>query len=412
MNQITENIACNSDYYNNILDVNTSGRRFYYVLDNIEKSINYSIFPNLFNKPPLGGFVPVPKVDIETIVKYFNINFFNEPFSVIITNKTRRCGAVVLCIAIAAEHNCIVNSNDFIEDGKSMVGTIYKEWPVFIQNRIQNFPIIGKDTITIVYTQDIFHFTFHSTYPKFENGKCVAEEWKNKTKGAFHLKLDCIRRKRRSSVESPLVSLPQHEQPYFPFVYNKNSDMFMTTGSVIGKPPTNLYTSIKTNLDGNMCHNEDTLDLWYLHTNNRIFSFKDSSGVKKNYIQDVIGPIYNYIVNQINHSMSLPPEHEWHLERPYTFENDETPTPIDCTILPVTPYIIRCKSDPEYNELINDSLLNKIRLANNTPSAGKVRSSKGGLNNKIDKFRTKRNRIASRANVRRFSIKSHSKLSV
>jgi len=83
MNQITENIACNSELYSHILDTSANNRRLYKVLDNIEKTIKHSMSPTLFTEPPEGGIIPVPKIDIDHIVKYLNINFFNEPFSVV-----------------------------------------------------------------------------------------------------------------------------------------------------------------------------------------------------------------------------------------------------------------------------------------------------------------------------------------
>ena len=39
MNQITENIACNSDYYNVILDANLRNNKFYRLLKNIRKGL-------------------------------------------------------------------------------------------------------------------------------------------------------------------------------------------------------------------------------------------------------------------------------------------------------------------------------------------------------------------------------------
>jgi hypothetical protein len=58
MNQITENIACNSELYSHILDTSANNRRLYKVLDNIEKTIKHSMSPNLFTEPPEGGFIP------------------------------------------------------------------------------------------------------------------------------------------------------------------------------------------------------------------------------------------------------------------------------------------------------------------------------------------------------------------
>ena len=42
MNQIKENIACNSEYYAGILDTNIIGKQLFSLLKTIENTINYS----------------------------------------------------------------------------------------------------------------------------------------------------------------------------------------------------------------------------------------------------------------------------------------------------------------------------------------------------------------------------------
>jgi hypothetical protein len=253
---------------------------------------------------------------------------------------------------------------------------------VQIRNRIANSPARGKDTITIVYTQDIFHFSFHSTTSKHLNGNCEAEDWDYKFKGAFHLKLDCMQ---RATSNAPLVESKQGDQYYFPFVYDISANNFMTMGTIIGKSANDLYTSTKTNtmfnddaVDKNMCHNADTADLWYNYSNGRKFYLRDSSGVviadtievlvndasgvpttksrriPQTYIRNVIAPIYNYIVLQLNESMTLPSDQEWHLSRPDTFGRDPAPTPVACSKIPARWDMILCSANPSYNDQVND----------------------------------------------------------
>jgi hypothetical protein len=397
MNQITENIACNSELYSHILDTSANNRRLYKVLDNIEKTIKHSMSPNLFTEPPEGGIIPVPKIDIDHIVKYLNINFFNEPFSVIITTKSKRCNSLILDVALTAEHKIIVNSTEYIENGNPMSVIKYNGWQVNIENRIPNFPDPGKDTITIVYTQDIFHFTFHSATSKYENGECISEEWENKTKGAFHMKLDCIRIKRRTNPETPLWDLSQNKQSYFPFVYDTSMNQFMTMGAIIGKTP-NVYTSAKTRGDDNICHNEDALDIWHVLHNKRTFCFIDSSGITQSYILKVLDPMYNYIVKQINHSMTLPSEHALYLERPNIIENDPYPTPVDCTKKRILPgIIIRCKADPLYNEQFNNSNFEALQRLNEV-NPGIIRKP-GGNQRKTIRKKSVKNKSKRRGRV-------------
>jgi len=408
LNQITENIACNSEYYNTIIDVNIRNRRFQKVMKNIEISINNSIYEN--ESPPIGGITPVPKLDVETILKYFHINFFNEPFSITVTSKKRGCDSFILAASLAAKHDVIINSREYLEKDKTSAYNItYKGWPVKIQNRIANSPTRGKDTITIVYTQDIFHFSFHSTTSKSLNGNCVAEDWDYKAKGAFHLKLDCMQ---RATSNAPLVESKQGEQYYFPFVYDISANNFMTMGNIIGKPPNDLYTSTKTNtmfrddaVDKNMCHNADTADLWYNYSNGRKFFLRDSSGavitdtidvpikdsrgvpitdnngvpitksrrVPQTYIHKVISPLYNYIVLQLNESMTLPSHQEWHLSRPDTFGRDPAPTPVACSKIPARWDMILCAANPSYNDAVNGSHVENL----NRREAQKAKTSGG-----------------------------------
>jgi hypothetical protein len=395
-NQITENIACNSEYYNKILDDNIRNHRFQKILKNIETALNHSISPDKFRKPPVGGTTPVPKLDIEKILNYFHINFFNEPFSVSVTNKKRACNTFVLVAKMDATHDVIISSKDYIKNGKNLDAITYKGWPVKIQNRIANSPTRGKDTITIVYTQDIFHFSFHSTTSKSLHGNCVAEDWDYKAKGAFHLKLDCMQ---RATSNVPLVESKQGEQYYFPFVYDISANNFMTMGTIIGKPANDLYTSTKTNtmfrddaVDKNMCHNADTADLWYNYSNGRKFFLRDSSGavitdtidvpikdasgvpitddngvpitktrrVPQTYIHKVISPLYNYIVLQLNESMTLPSDQEWHLSRPDTFGRDPAPTPVACSKIPTQMDMILCAANPSYNDQVNEFHLTNL----------------------------------------------------
>jgi hypothetical protein len=395
-NQITENIACNSEYYNKILDDNIRNHRFQKILKNIEIALNHSISPDKFRKPPVGGTTPVPKLDIEKILNYFHINFFNEPFSVSVTNKKRACNTFVLVAKIDATHDVIISSKDYRKNGKNLDDITYKGWPVKIQNRISNSPARGKDTITIVYTQDIFHFSFHSTTSKNVNGNCVAEDWDYKSKGAFHLKLDCME---RATSNAPLVESKQGDQYYFPFVYDISANNFMTMGTIIGKPANDLYTSTKTNtmfnddaVDKNMCHNADTADLWYNYSNGRKFFLRDSSGavitdtievpvkddsgvpiaddngvpitktriITQTYIHKVISPLYNYIVLQLNESMTLPSDQEWHLSRPDTFGRDPAPTPVACSKIPARWDMILCAANPVHSDFMNDYHLENL----------------------------------------------------
>lgn len=389
-NQITENIACNSEYYNKILDDNIRNHRFQKILKNIEIALNHSISPDKFRKPPVGGTTPVPKLDIEKILNYFHINFFNEPFSVSVTNKKRACNTFVLVAKIDATHDVIISSKDYRKNGKNLDDITYKGWPVKIQNRIPNSPTRGKDTITIVYTQDIFHFSFHSMTSKSLNGNCIAEDWDYKSKGAFHLKLDCME---RAKSNAPLVESSQGEQYYFPFVYDISANNFMAMGTIIGKPANDLHTSTKTNTmfnddatDKNMCHNADTADLWYNYSNGRRFFLRDSSGavitdtievpvkdargvpitddngvpmtktrrIPQTYIHKVISPLYNYIVLQFNQSMTLPSDQEWHLSRPDTFGRDPAPTPVACSKIPARWDMILCAANPVHSDYMND----------------------------------------------------------
>jgi hypothetical protein len=410
-NQITENIACNSEYYNKILDDNIKNQRFYKVLKNIELALNHSISSDTYRCPPPGGITPVPKLDIETVMKYFHINFFNEPFSLFFTTKKRSCHTYVLCLYITSRRHIIISSKDYIKNGKSVDAITYKGWPVKIQNRIVNSPTRGKDTITIVYTQDIFHFSFHSTTSKNVNGNCEAEDWDFKAKGAFHLKLDCMRRAKPPT--SPLVESSQGEQYYFPFVYDISNNNFMAMGTMIRKSNNDVYTSTKTNtmfhedaVDKNMCHNADSADLWYNYSNGRKFFLRDSSGavitdtievlvndasgvpitksrrIPQTYIHKVISPLYNYIVLQLNESMTLPSDQEWHLSRPDTFGRDPAPTPVACSKIPAPQDMILCSANPSYNDAVNGSHVENL----NRREAQKAKTS-GGKHHK-----TRRNR--------------------
>jgi hypothetical protein len=392
MNQITENIACNSESYSQMLDTNDNNRRLHKVLNNIVNVINNSKHTAQSNET-----IPIPKIRISHIVKYFNINFFDEPFSVIVTNIERMCNSFVLSYRLEAKHQVVINSSQYIANGKRMVSIIYQGWPVFIKNRTPNFPEPGKDTITIVYTQDIFHFTFHSGTSKYENGECISEEWENKTKGAFHIKLDCIRKERRTNPETPLLDLSHNKQPYFPLVYDTSMNQFMTMGVIVGKTP-NVYTSTKTKDGDNRCHNEDALDIWYVLNNKCSFNFIDSSGITQNYIQKVIEPIYNYIVKQINHSMTLPSEHALYFERPSIFENDLQPTLLDCTKrLPVSRDVIMCKADPRYSEIINNTNLDILKKINEVTPV--IILTPGGNRRKTMRKKSSRNKSKRRGCV-------------
>ena len=398
-NQITENIACNSEYYNKILDDNIRNRRFQKVLKNIELALNHSISSDTYRCPPPGGITPIPKLDVDTVLKYFHINFFDEPFHIFSVNKSKGCDSFILVFTLRSKHDVIINSREYLEKDKTSAYNItYKGWPVKIQNRIANSPTRGKDTITIVYTQDIFHFSFHSTTSKSLHGNCVAEDWDYKAKGAFHLKLDCMQ---RATSNAPLVESKQGEQYYFPFVYDISANNFMTMGTILGKPPNDLYTSTKTNtmfrddaVDKNMCHNADTADLWYNYSNGRKFFLRDSSGavitdtievpikdasgglpitddngvpitktrrIPQTYIHKVISPLYNYIVLQLNESMTLPSDQEWHLSRPDTFGRDPAPTPVACSKIPARWDMILCAANPVHSDFMNDYHLENLK---------------------------------------------------
>lgn len=359
MNQITENVACNSDYYNPILDENIQRNRFHKIMNLISSSINNSIDRKVLM--PLTGRIVPPSIDIDNIVKYFNISFFNKPFTIFSVNKSKKCNSFVFAFVIRSIHDVVINSKDFLnESGANMEYIQYEGWPVQIRKRIQNSPVTGKDRIIIVYTQDIFHFTFHSTRPKLENGICIPEEWENKKKGAFHLKLDCINRKSITDNETPLSVIPNNKQPYFPFIYDISSNKFMTMGNIIGYPENDLYTTIKTNTNSNMCHDEYTEDLWYIHKNKRPFNFTDNSGNRQNYIHKVINPIYNYIVAQLNRSMALSHDNERQLHVPTLFGKHPYPTPISCSRIMSINNVIKCNSDPVYNKALNNARLNDI----------------------------------------------------
>jgi hypothetical protein len=97
-NQITENIACNSEYYNKILDDNIRNRRFQKVLKNIELALNYSISSDTYRCPPPGGITPIPKLDVDTVLKYFHINFFDEPFHIFSVNKSKGFNSCHECL--------------------------------------------------------------------------------------------------------------------------------------------------------------------------------------------------------------------------------------------------------------------------------------------------------------------------
>ena len=63
MNQITENIACNSELYSHILDTSANNNRLYKVLNNIATMINNS---NHIAQT-LDEIIPTPKICIDHI---------------------------------------------------------------------------------------------------------------------------------------------------------------------------------------------------------------------------------------------------------------------------------------------------------------------------------------------------------
>ena len=398
MNQIKENIACNSEYYAGILDTNIIGKQLFSLLKTIENTINYSNNKN-GKKPITDGIIPFPTLNIDSFVNYFKLNFFNEPVSLVVITTEIKCKSFVLKFRLQSKHNIVINSNQYNEkeEGKEI---IYQGWPVGIRNRIKNKPTKGKDTITIVYAQDIFHFTFHSTtskvemdLPKAKNSKsrkknrnteddgeeeeevksvgntCVSEDWENKSKGAFHLKLDCYDRPERKNPRTPLIKLEPHEKPYIPFVYDITRKEFLTFPAIIGKPESHHYTSKNTNAEGsNMCHDPDTLDLWYKTNNNKSFQFTYEDGRQKDYIQEVINPIFNYVVKQLNYSMKLPSDHEMSLTPLDITGNHPAPTPANCLDIPTSSDMILCKANPGYNEVVNNSKVDKLKRREATKS--------------------------------------------
>jgi hypothetical protein len=383
MNQITENIACNSEYYSSIFDTNIISKQLFRVLTNIENTINYSIHKK-GKKPSNNDMIPLLNLNINDIVKYFKLNFFDETISLFVEAKYRKCKTIVLTFRLESIHDIIINSREYTEYWKDKADIIYQGWPVGIRKRIPNSPSKGKDTITIVYAQDIFHFTFHSTTSKLQvnlpkkkssrlrkknrnsedeeeeevtpvGNTCVTEKWEDKSKGAFHLKLDCYGRPEMTNPRTPLIELEPYEKPYIPFVYDTSSNLFLTFPAIIGRPETHLYTSSETNINGNMCHDPNSLDLWYTLRNIKSFEFTDNNGNKKNYIQEVIAPIFNYVVKQLNHSMKLPSDHPMSLTPLDISGNHPFPTPVNCLNIPTTNDIIRCKADKLYNESVNNS---------------------------------------------------------
>jgi len=375
MNQTTENIACNSDYYNVILDINLRNNKFYKLLKKIRNHINYSI-GNEDGTSLSDGMLNFPKFNMDYINKYFNINFFDEPFSIYVKTRELNCDSFVLAVRLQAKHVIIINSKEYTRNGKDNEDTIlYQGWPVVIINRIKNTPSQGKDTVTIQYSQNIFHFTFHPTKSKLANNVCVSEDWENKSKGAFHMIIDCFNSKRRKNPRTPLINLEPNDKPYIPFVYDTSNNRFLTFPAIIGNPENHLYTSRLT-LDGitNMCHNYST-DLWYMATNGKSFHFLDNSGNRKDYIKEVINPMFNYIMGQLNHSLRLPSSHALSLDRPDTFGQHPLPTPVACDKIPTPSNIIRCASDPIYSERGNESRLDALSQREN-----KSKSTKAGGN--------------------------------
>jgi hypothetical protein len=368
MNQITENIACNNEYYNVILEANLRNNKFYRLLHNIRNNINYSI-QNSGPHPPIDGIVNAPIFNTNAIIQYFNIIFFDKPIYIYVKENKAKCNSFVLEVRLEANHDIVVNSNEYTDNSKSEKDNkqrkiiLYQGWPVFIINRVKNTPTQGKDTVTIQYSQNIFHFTFHSTKSKLEkNNVCVSEDWEHKSRGAFHMILDCCDTNKRKNPRTPLVELESNQKPYIPFVYDTSNNRFLTLPAIIGKPENNLYTTRITNDSAsNMCHNDYSKDLWYMATNGKPFYFMDSSGNRKDYIKEVINPMFNYIVGQINHSMRLPSGHSLSLDRPDIFGKHPLPTPVACDKIPTPRDIIRCSSNPLYNEVVNNSNLEQLQ---------------------------------------------------
>lgn len=68
-NQITENIACNSEYYNVISDANLRNNKFFRLLENIQQHINYSI-RNEGGSPLSDGLINVPIFNADNIIPF------------------------------------------------------------------------------------------------------------------------------------------------------------------------------------------------------------------------------------------------------------------------------------------------------------------------------------------------------
>lgn len=382
-NQITENIACNNEYYNVILDANLRNNKFHKLLTNIKKHIIYSI-QNEAHMTLRDGMINFPIFNTDNIIQYFNINFFDEPISIYVKDNKKICDTFVLVVSLQAKHDIIINSNEYTDNSKSEKDSkqdkriIYQGWPVVIINRVKNTPVRGKDTVTIQYSQNIFHFTFHSTKSKLEkNNVCVSEEWENKSRGAFHMILDCCDTNKRKNPRTPLIELEPNQKPYIPFVYDTSNNRFLPLPAIIGKPENNLYTTRITS-DGasNMCHNDYSKDLWYMATNGNPLYFLDNSGNRQDYIKEVINPIFNYIVGQINHSLRLPSSHPLSLDKPDTIENNPLPTPVACDKIPTSRDIIRCASSPLYNEVVNNYTLERFNQRETERKATKTGGNK------------------------------------
>ena len=323
MNQIEENVACNSDYYNNIIEKNPN---FGNVIRSIVDELQFKVDPKHNKTFPIQcvttTVLSVPILDIKSIETYFHIsttpktnNTLGSKINIEYKYDETSCGKN-FCISINLKIVFILkNVNYTLNTRIHYNGFDCFVMKIFKKNNVQ-YTVVG-------YKQTIFHFTFHSKN-YFEKGICLPVPWNIRGKGAFHVKINCVKHK-NTPANSSLTGIDKVEQPYLPIIFANPKDFtikrnkeerFFKLDEVWNSE--NKYSSFLTYhpYKRPTCPNKITVDVQLLSKSP--FPSKPEyefvfHGI--DYITDIVAPIYDYIIDRLNHSIfALPTQNKLHLD--------------------------------------------------------------------------------------------------
>jgi hypothetical protein len=274
-NQISENIVCNSDYYNIIYDnnVNNFEQNMMYIAD----KVNEFIANNIYNA-----------------AKYLNINTHDINLeknrkNILIYCKYKINREPLLC------HNCYLNIEyqyeyDFYTNATLNIGDYFEN--IHCSPGIINSKTNDKVTIKTT-SRKLFHFSFHSKKSHRDKNTllCVEPPRKNRIKGAFHIIIDSMMRKYINNNEVYYDISPISKCAFRPFILNYKNMKFMNFRDI--ESPNNYFSSTSAKID------ELQNGLIRLSNDNYVVINNDV-----NYITQIVEKIYNIIVNNLNVYMS------------------------------------------------------------------------------------------------------------